>query len=241
MSFWVVVVALPLVLRKGGLSLRGVEFKGGSRHDRNRHNRRNRQNRQNRHGRLLALYFVGEAKEGQGVLQNRQIRQNRHEGYPPWTQPPFSGILKHLETPWKYPEFTFCLTFRVFFPIPFENNCAHSSYNSRRPFAAGWVVLADVPPEGKPERGYIRMFPRNETGTRVHSHVPPERKPKARHNPEPRSEVWWWNLRWSFGGKCFWRFSPAKEARKSPSKLRRKFATNFAENFDNFTREIAGA
>ena len=46
---------------------------------------------------------------------------------------------------------------------------------------------------------------------------------RARHNPEPRSEVWWWNLRWSFGGKCFWRFSPAKEARKSPAKLRRKF------------------
>ena len=36
-------------------------------------------------------------------------------------------------------------------------------------------------------------------------------------------------------------FSPAKEARKSPSKLRRKFATNFAENFANFTLEIAGA
>ena len=35
--------------------------------------------------------------------------------------------------------------------------------------------------------------------------------------------------------------SPAKEARKSPSKLRRKFATNFAENFANFTLEIAGA
>ena len=60
---------------------------------------------------------------------------------------------------------------------------------------------------------------------------------RARHNPEPRSEVWWWNLRWSFGGKCFWRFSPAKAARKSPSKLRRKFATNFAENFANFTLE----
>ena len=58
---------------------------------------------------------------------------------------------------------------------------------------------------------------------------------------QPRSEVWWWNLRWSFGGRCFWRFSPAKEARKSPSKLRRKFATNFAENFANFTLEIAGA
>ena len=45
-------------------------------------------------------------------------------------------------------------------------------------------------------------------------------------------EFWW---------KCFWRFSPAKEARKSPSKFRRKFATNFAENFANFTLEIAGA
>ena len=29
--------------------------------------------------------------------------------------------------------------------------------------------------------------------------------------PEPRSEVWWWNLRWSFGGKCFWRFSQQKK------------------------------
>ena len=55
----------------------------------------------------------------------------------------------------------------------------------------GWlskrVVLADVPPERKPERGYIRMFPHNEnrskgtfacslgtkTGTRVHSPKPP--------------------------------------------------------------------
>ena len=36
-------------------------------------------------------------------------------------------------------------------------------------------------------------------------------------------------------------FSPAKEARKSPSKLRRKFATNFAENFANVTLKIAGA
>ena len=36
-------------------------------------------------------------------------------------------------------------------------------------------------------------------------------------------------------------FAPAKEARKSLSKLRRKFATNFAEKFANFTLEIAGA
>ena len=35
-----------------------------------------------------------------------------------------------------------------------------------RGFTKGWfskrVALADVPPERKPERGYIRMFPRNE-------------------------------------------------------------------------------
>ena len=57
----------------------GVEFKGGSRHDRNRHNRRKRQNR---HSRLLALYFVGQTKGGQGALQDRQNRQScqkRHE------------------------------------------------------------------------------------------------------------------------------------------------------------------
>ena len=49
------------------------------------------------------------------------------------------------------------------------------------------VVLADVPPERKQERGYIRMFPRNEkrnegtfacssgtkTGTRARSPKPP--------------------------------------------------------------------
>ena len=58
----------------------------------------------------------------------------------------------------------------------------------------GWfskrVVLADVPPERKPERGYIRMFPQNEnrnegtfgcspgtkTRTRVRSDDPPEKK-----------------------------------------------------------------
>ena len=33
----------------------------------------------------------------------------------------------------------------------------------------------------------------------------------------------------------------AKEARKSPSKLRRKFTTKFAKNFANFTLVIAGA
>ena len=45
-------------------------------------------------------------------------------------------------------------------------------------------------------------------------------------------EFWW---------KMFLTISPAKEARRSPAKLRRKFATNFAENFANFTLEIAGS
>ena len=45
-------------------------------------------------------------------------------------------------------------------------------------------------------------------------------------------EFWW---------KMLLTIFPAKEARKSPSKLRRKFATNFAENCANFTLEIAGA
>ena len=41
------------------------------------------------------------------------------------------------------------------------------------------VALADVPPERKPERGYIRMFPGTKTGTRVRLHAPPpERKPE---------------------------------------------------------------
>ena len=53
------------------------------------------------------------------------------------------------------------------------------------------VVLADVPPERKPERGYIRMFPKNEnrnegtfacspgtkTGTRACSPKPPFKPP----------------------------------------------------------------
>ena len=44
-----------------------------------------------------------------------------------------------------------------------------------------------------------------------------------------------------FGCKMLLTIFPAKEARKSPSELRRKFATTFAENFANFTLEIAGA
>ena len=36
-------------------------------------------------------------------------------------------------------------------------------------------------------------------------------------------------------------FFCGKEARKSSSKLRRKFATSFAETFANFTLEVAGA
>ena len=37
----------------------------------------------------------------------------------------------------------------------------------------GTRVHSDVHPERKPERGYVRMFPRNETGTRAHSPKPP--------------------------------------------------------------------
>ena len=80
----------PVLLFLGVTNLRvtekGVEFKGGSHHGRNRHSRRNRQNHQNRHSRLLALYFAGQPKGGQGAFQNRrnrQNRQNRHEGSPP--------------------------------------------------------------------------------------------------------------------------------------------------------------
>ena len=41
------------------------------------------------------------------------------------------------------------------------------------------VVLVDVPLERKPERGYIRMFSRNENRNEgTCSHVPPERKPE---------------------------------------------------------------
>ena len=46
-----------------------------------------------------------------------------------------------------------------------QDNCRNSDDNCRG-FTKGRfskrVVLADVPPERKPERGYIRMFPRNE-------------------------------------------------------------------------------
>ena len=74
--------------KSGKSRKRGVEFKGGSRHDRNRHNRRNRQNRQNRHGCLIAAVFSRRSKRrarcfAEPNRQNRQNRQNRHEGYPP--------------------------------------------------------------------------------------------------------------------------------------------------------------
>ena len=43
----------------------------------------------------------------------------------------------------------------------------------------------------------------------------------------------WWNMLLTI--------FPAKEARKLSSELRRKFATSFAETFENFTLEVAGA
>ena len=41
----------------------------------------------------------------------------------------------------------------------------------------GTRVHSDVPPERKPERGYVRMFPGTKTGTRVHSPNHPFTKP----------------------------------------------------------------
>ena len=57
-----------------GSRKRGVDFKGGSRHDRNRHDR------QNRHGCLIVLCFVGQPQRRQGALRNRQNRR-RVPGY----------------------------------------------------------------------------------------------------------------------------------------------------------------
>ena len=47
------------------------------------------------------------------------------------------------------------------------------------------VVLVDVPPERKPERGYVRRFPRMKTGTRVQSDVPPEPERLRVRSPKP--------------------------------------------------------
>ena len=88
-----------------------------------------------------------------------------------------------------------------------EINSLRVLFRNFRGLTKGWfsirVALADVPPERKPERGYIRMFPRNEnrnegtfagfggtkTGTRVRSDVPPERKPERGHvRMFPRNE-----------------------------------------------------
>ena len=66
------------------------------------------------------------------------------------------------------------------------NGVDNSGFDKRVNFS-NRMVLADDPPERKPERGYIRMFPRNEnrnegtfacspgmkTGTRAHSPKPP--------------------------------------------------------------------
>ena len=73
--------------RETGWRKRGVEFKGGSRHDLN--------------GRLFALHFVGQAQGGQGALQNRQSRRNRqnhHEGYPLNPHPLFPCMVRRLQS-----------------------------------------------------------------------------------------------------------------------------------------------
>ena len=76
---------------------------------------------------------------------------------------------------------------------------------------------------------------------------------RAHHNPEPRSEVWWWNLRWSFDGKCLWRFplqkklenllpnfagsSPPISPKTSPTSLWKSLALTFVipKNFGHVT------
>ena len=51
-------------------------------------------------------------------------------------------------------------------------------------------------------------------------------------HPEPRSEVWWWNLRWHFGGTCFWLF-PSKRSSKiifqTSPEIRHQFRRNFRQ------------
>ena len=89
------------------------------------------------------------------------------------------------------------------------------------------VVLADVPPEREPERGYVRMFPRNEnrnegtfacspgtkTGKRVHSPKPPFYETallspgelrKALTSPEP-IEIRWFRV---ISSICTWHLPP---------------------------------
>ena len=78
------------------------------------------------------------------------------------------------------------------------------------------VVLTDVPPEQKPERGYIRMFPRNETRTSVSAHVPPERKPDREHvrqnHPFTKPPFRAKNLPVSFQAPAMVENSPSKKA-----------------------------
>ena len=63
------------------MSEKGVEFKGGSRHNRNRHNRRNRQSR------LSILHLAGHAKGGSRTAKTVM------KAIPLKLTPPFSGIL----------------------------------------------------------------------------------------------------------------------------------------------------
>ena len=86
-----------------------IEFKGGSRHDRNRHNRRNRQNR---HGRLLILYFVDQATGGKVLSRTAKTVKTAKtvmKATPLKPNPPFSVILtkvlvsktQHYRTLWR--------------------------------------------------------------------------------------------------------------------------------------------
>ena len=64
------------------------------------------------------------------------------------------------------------------------------SYPVFRGFTKGWfskkMVLADVPLERKPERGYVRMFPRNENRNEGTFACSPGTKTRTRvHSPKP--------------------------------------------------------
>ena len=78
----------------------------------------------------------------------------------------------------------------------------------------GRADFSDSHQQGKEDQGNsasITPWPRTNTLIFRQNCFPVFR---ARHNPKPRSEVWWWNLRWSFGGKCFWQFSQQKKLEK---------------------------
>ena len=100
------------------------------------------------------------------------------------------------------------------------------------------MVLADVPPERKPERGYIRMFPGTKTGTRVRSDVPPKRKRSPCASAEARRwfffifrrETWWeiWRV------FCGFFLTHTIKAQKFREKFRSSFRTKIRSSKNIF-------